>query len=258
LNQGTWVVERVGVSSGVATDDFTVLSKFKVSTADRAPQPFAAPDPLGTESSRIQVIEEKPLTLFKRILGIVTDPTNPSFVDVTWDNSTLLDRISATAGSIISPIDKLAFSTTPQAGVDGYSYSIGLIGEANRVVYGDPSDTATYPAVAAAGAQINIQGPLIRRIQLALNLRTKTGVTRSLITDRVRSAVAAAVNQIPLGQPVAISTIIKAATSVPGVVAVSVLSPLYTVGRDLIPVQPYEKPLILNLEQDIGITFSGD
>ena len=47
---------------------------------------------------------------------------------------------------------------------------LGLIGEANQVVYGNTQDTATYPGIAAAGANINISGPFIHRIIIALVL----------------------------------------------------------------------------------------
>ena len=68
-------------------------------------------------------------------------------------------------------LDKLSFPTGLYSGVDGYAFSTGLIGEANRVVYGDPDDEATYPGMAAAGATVLTSGPLVKRIKLALALR---------------------------------------------------------------------------------------
>lgn len=258
-NRGTWVVEKVGVSSASSAIEFTDSKKIKVSTATRAPQPVGALAALGTiEVERIQVIESKPSTLIKRITSICNSGENPAFVDLGWDSIAMLSQVTVAAGSIIAPLDKLAFTTNTGSGRDGYNYSAGLIGQANKVIYGDANDTASYPGVAAAGAQINIQGPLIRRIQVALNIRVRSGAAPADIANRVRSAVAAVINQSPLGKPVAISSIVAAGARVPGVIAVSVLSPLYAVGRDLIPVQPYEKALVLNLEQDIGVTFSGD
>ena len=78
------------------------------------------------------------------------------------------------------------------------------------------------------------------------------------MADRVRSAVATVVNQTGQGTPVALSAIITAAQKVVGVIAATILSPAYNATSDLIPVQPYEKPLVLDLDQDIQISFSGE
>ena len=40
-------------------------------------------------------------------------------------------------------------------------------------------------------------------------------------------------------------------------VSVTIVYPSYTVGNDLIPVQTFEKPLVLSLDNDIGVTFTG-
>jgi hypothetical protein len=56
---------------------------------------------------------------------------------------------------------------------------------------------------------------------------------------------------------VAISTIVAAAAAVDGVVAVTVLSPTYGSGNDLIAVQANEKPRILDLNQDVLVSVVG-
>jgi hypothetical protein len=57
---------------------------------------------------------------------------------------------------------------------------------------------------------------------------------------------------------VALSKIIAAAEQVVVVVAVTIVSPTYNVGNDLITVAPNEKPLVLNLENDLTVTFNGE
>lgn len=258
-NKGLWTVEKVGVATAAATAEFDAAAsaKFTVSLQDRTPQAMGNPGPLGTASGLVQIVEGTPSRLFKKIEGICPNQNDGSFFDVRWDTDKQLNQISATAGSVVSALDKLDFSIDLAAGVDGYSYNTGLIAEANRVIYGDSSNPSVYPGVAAARAKINISGPSIRRIKLALQLRIKTGASRSDIASRVRTAVASYINQIGVGKPVALSSIEAVSSRIPGVVAVTILSPSHTFDNDLVPVQPYEKPQILNLDQDIRITFAG-
>jgi uncharacterized phage protein gp47/JayE len=155
-------------------------------------------------------------------------------------------------------LDKLDFPFQLAAGVDGYSYNTGLIAEANRIVYGDTADTSTYPGVAAAGARININGPLVKRFSLAVQLRIRTGSSKTEIANRVRSAVATVVNQNGVGRPLALSSLIAAVSRVVGVISVTIVSPIFNSENDLIPLQPYEKLLVTNLEKDISVSFSGD
>jgi hypothetical protein len=35
------------------------------------------------------------------------------------------------------------------------------------------------------------------------------------------------------------------------------VSPVATAGTDLISVQPYEKPLVLNVDEDVNVSFAG-
>jgi hypothetical protein len=77
------------------------------------------------------------------------------------------------------------------------------------------------------------------------------------VADRVRSAVATVINRSPHGQPISFSSIIAAAEKIVGVGAVTIISPTYNAANDSIPVQPYEKPLVVSLNSDISITFVG-
>lgn len=261
-NVGLWTVETVGQVGGVG-EPFTPTDEgyftIKVSTADRAPVPVTGPVNIstGNQYRLIQVIESAASKFVKRIQAISPNQTDGRYVDVKFDTPEGYERISTSAGSVLTALDKLAFSTDLAQGIDGYSHTTGLIAEANRVVYGDTRDPATYPGVAAAGANININGPLVKRITCALNLRIRSGVSTVDVADRVRSAVASVINQTGIGQPIAISDLINAASRVNGVVAVSVVDPEFSAGSDLIPVQPFEKPLVLSLEQDILVSFAG-
>lgn len=212
---------------------------------------------LGTESPLFQAFEGEPSVLIKRVRSINPN-SNSLYVDIKFETNQGYRQVSSVAGTLVQPLDKLAFDTDLFLGVDGYRYSTGLIHEVNRVAYGDPADPSAYPGIIAAGARVNIQGPLVKRITCSLALRLKSGVSSTDIATRVRSAVASVINAVGVGEAVAISDIITAAGSVVGVVAVTVLSPVFTVGNDLISVQPFEKPLVLDLTQDISISLVSD
>jgi hypothetical protein len=163
------------------------------------------------------------------------------------------DRISEAAGSIISPLDKLNFSTSLSVGVDAYRYNTGLIGEVNKVLYGDTRDLSTYPGYIAAGQNIYIQPSLPRRIQVHIAVKPAPGATG--VQNRVRNAVARVINGAgPNAIP--FSDIVSAA-KVDGVLSVVLISPTYDATHDCIAVQPFETPKILDLDADIQVSFIG-
>jgi hypothetical protein len=257
-NQGTWTIKAVGETTAGAGDQFAHYDRFTVDISSRTPAPQGSgPALTSTTAPLVYLIESQPSTFVLKVDGIAPNQTDGSFSDVRWDITPIYSAIGAAAGSVITALDKLQFPTAFASGADGYRYDTGLIGEANKVIYGDPADTATYPGQASDGANINISGPLVKRVTVSLLLRVRSGVSNSGIADRVRSAVATVINQTGIGQAVALSAIIAAASKVVGVISVTIVSPAYGVGNDLIPVQANEKPLVLNLATDIGVTFSG-
>lgn len=251
-NRGDWIVKSVGE---VASTPFSNTFKFKVYGTMDVQGAIAA---LGTEAQKIVVLEASPARLIKRISGIIPNQSDAATIDIKLDTGELFDRVTESAGTVLSMLDKLHFSTDLSKGIDGYRYSVGLIGEATKVIYGDERDSTAYPGVAAAGATVNIEGPLVKRVEVSLGIRTKLGINTTDISDKVKSGVAAAINRVGIGVPIAISDIINAASKVNGVQAVTVLSPLYSSGNDLIPVQPYEKPLVLNVDTDVLVSFVGE
>ncbi len=193
----------------------------------------------------------------KQIRSIVPYPNSSTQNIVLFEDPYGYQAISSVYGSQLQAASKLEFTVGIGVGKDGYAYSAGLIGEANRVLYGNENDPITYPGVVAAGANINISGPIVRRVQVALTLRVRQGISKTTVFDAVRSAVAAYVNDQPVGQSIAISDIVAVANAVGGVDAVAVSSPTYTTSSDLISVQPYEKPMVLTPDTDITLTLAG-
>jgi hypothetical protein len=251
-NRGPWTVISVG---NVAGEQF-VDSSFTVDTAEKSSAVLPSTT-FGAGGSFVQVVG-LPSRFIKKILTIYPHSDDPSYVDVQFDSSAGYREISSAAGSILSAMDKLDFESGIFIGVDGYSYGTGLLQEANRVVYGDPSDEATYPGYASSGASILVQGPTVKRIQITLSLRVQSGSASEDLADRVRSAVAAVINGTPTRNSIAISDLVSAASEVGGVVAVAVIKPNYASTSDVIPVGAGEKALVLDPRTDIQIVFVGE
>jgi hypothetical protein len=150
-------------------------------------------------------------------------------------------------------MSKLNFPSAITKGLDAYKYNTGLIAEANRIVYGDPRDNTTYPGVAAAGAEIFIKPPLVKRIEVSISVRIKTGIPFVTIAEEVRNSVAALINANPVGQSIPISNIISAAGGVAGIQAVAISSPQYDVQNDIIRINAGEKSFILDIISDITV-----
>ncbi len=247
-NQQVWTVASIDTSD---------VTKFTVDISENVPAVFTGPITLGTSYPLFQVIESEPSKVIKKIKSIMVDGTDGLFTNIKFEADSGLSyrQIGSMAGTVVNGLDKLLFPTSLVQGVDGYRYSTGLIREANKVGYGDPSDPATYPGIIAAGAQINIEGPLVKRVTCSLALRLKSGVSSNDVIVRVRSAVASVINNSGVGESIAISDIVTAAGSVSGVVAVSVIDPTFTTGNDLIAVASFEKALVIDLTQDISVSL---
>lgn len=252
-NVGQWTVTSVG-GTPVFSNEFT----FKVDVSSKTPVDPGAVGVLGTANANlIQCVEGKPAHLVKKILSISQNATAPTTtVDIKFDSTQNASSINPAAGSVMTVLDKLNFSTALKQGIDGYQYNTGLVQAVNRVEYGDSSDPATYPGVVAAGALVNIEGAPIKRIQVSVALRVRSGST-SDIAESAKSAIAAVINSTGVGESIALIDIAEAA-KVPGVISTVMINPLMTSGTDLINVQPYEKPLVLNIDQDIQISFIGE
>lgn len=255
-NQGLWTVDFVG---NPATGLFTDNTMFRVSVADRAITPVSAVGALGaTEATKIVALEASPARLLKRIAAIGPHPTDETLTEVKFDTDDESRLISEAAGTVMSALSKLDFPTEVSQGADGYSQMVGLLGEASRVIYGDARDPDTYPGYIAEGAHVVLSGPLVRRLQFALVVRARTGAARSEVAARVRSSVASFVNGSPIGKPISLSGVVTAAGKVYGVEAVALQSPTYDAAHDIIALQPSEKGLVLNVEQDVTVSFSDE
>lgn len=203
---------------------------------------------------QVYVEEGSPYVGYKKVFSKAIDPANLQRYLLLFDTNEQYLKINESASVLLTATSKLGYTDSTIAGYDSYKHHIGLIAEANRIVYGDPRDNVTYPGVAAAGAEIFIKPPLVRRISVSINVRVKTGIPFSRITEQVRNNIAALINSTPIGESIAISDIISTVNSIPGTRAISISSPTYDPLNDIIVVNPAEKPLVLDVVNDIQVS----
>jgi len=195
--------------------------------------------------SSIYVDEGVAYTGYKHVYLVGPQPGTTNLNEILFDTYQQYEKINQAAGVEVTALNKLNFPTTINEGLDGYKYNTGLIQEANRIIYGDPTDPLTFPGVAAAGSDIFVDVPLPLVVTLAIDVRLQTGAPFSSVAQQIQSNVAALVNSNPVGKSIAISSIVAVCTTVAGVVSVAISSPLYSPTHDLIAVQPNEQTYVL-------------
>jgi uncharacterized phage protein gp47/JayE len=205
----------------------------------------------------IFVQEGTAYTGYKRVWLASAEPGAPSRNYLVFDTNAQYSKIAQAAGVEMTSLNKLNFNTVIRRGLDSYRYNTGLIAEANRIIYGDPRDPETYSGVGAAGAEIFVREPLVRRIQLALEIRLATGVPFAQIAEQVRTNVSSLIDSNDVGQSIAISSIIASVNSIPGVKATAISSPQYDDTHDIITIAPSEKARIIDPSLDISVSQIG-
>jgi hypothetical protein len=212
---------------------------------------------LSGNSVQLYIEEATPYVGYKKVQFRAVSPSNTNLISFMFDTNAQVEKINDSSGVVVSAMSKLGFASGNQAGIDAYKFDLGLIEAANKIVYGDPRDPVTYPGVAAAGAEIFIRPPLVRKVVISINVRVQTGVPFTQVREKVRNNIAALVNASPIGQSIAISDIISTVNSIPGVTAVSITSPTYDTTHDVLVINPAEKPFILDIVNDITVSKIG-
>lgn len=210
----------------------------------------------GRETS-VFIQEGIPYYGYKQIASTAVQPGAPTRTILTLTTNAQYEKINESASVSMSSLGKMDFDTVIRKGLDSYRYNTGLIAEANRIIYGDPRDPATYPGVGAAGAEIFVREPLTRRIQVSIDVRIITGVPFAQTAEQVRTSVSSLVNSNDVGNSIAISDIVSAVNAIPGVRAVAISSPQYDETHDIIFIAPSEKARIIDPTLDISVNQIG-
>ena len=212
---------------------------------------------LDGNSQSLSVEEGTKYTGYKQVAYVSAEVGTANFNRIVFNTSAQYEKIDFSANISMVALGKLNFPTTIRIGIDSYNYDTGLIGQSNRVVYGDPRDSVTYPGVNAAGTNIFIREPLIRRVKISLAIRTNIGVSFAQITSQIQSSVYALIQSNPLGKSIDLSSIVETVRLIPGVTSVVLTSPAYTVSSDEIKLVTGEKAFIASQISDISVSLIG-
>lgn len=237
-NQGTWIIDEV-----LNQDTVSVIGTM-LDTPSTS---------ISNNQEALLVEEEFPYVGYKQVRTVLADPASNTRGLIVFSTKEQFNKINDSGSVQVSSVSRLAFDTTIKKGLDSYRYHTGIIGEANRIVYGDPRDNVTYPGVAAAGAEIFIREPLFRRIRLSIDVRIETGVPFAQIVEQVRTNVSSLIEANDIGQSIAISDIVEIVNIIPGVRAVAISSPLYNASNDTIRITPAEKARIIDPTTDVQV-----
>jgi len=212
---------------------------------------------LNNNTTAIYIEEGVPYSGYKHVYLVSQEPDSVARNILVFDTNAQYGKINGSSATQLTSLSKLNFNTTIKNGLDSYRYNTGLIAEANRIIYGDPRDSVTYPGVGAAGADIFTREPLILRVQVAVDVRLLTGVPFNVVSQQVRSNISSLINANPVGQSIDISSIIGVVRSIPGVQSVAISSPQYDSTHDLIKVVPSQKARIIDSTVDISVSQIG-
>lgn len=194
---------------------------------------------------------------YKHVYLSALQPGAPTRNHITFDTNAQYTKVNEASGVQMVSLNKMDFSTVVKKGLDSYRYNTGLIAEANRIIYGDSRDPETYPGIGAAGAEIFTREPLVKRIQVAIDIRIATGIPFTQITEQIRTSVSSLINSNEVGQSIAISSIISVVNAIPGARAVAISSPQYDSTHDIIFLAPSEKARIIDPVLDVSVSQIG-
>jgi uncharacterized phage protein gp47/JayE len=161
----------------------------------------------------------------RQIEHTVIDDFNPDRRSVYLTPATKVDKMSISNGTKITPIGKLGYPEDVTTGIDGYTYYTGLLRTVQRIVDGFEPEAATYPGRRAVGGAIEILPPLIRRVEVSIEVTTNEGVNLNEISNDIKTAIINYINDLGVGEDVILSEIIVAVMDITGVAAVTFNTP---------------------------------
>jgi len=106
-----------------------------------------------------------------------------------------------------------------------YDFYTALIKSVQTVVDGDPNDPVNFPGLRAAGVQVVVETPTIRRITVRVSITAEPGNQETDLAPQVQEAIEAYINSLGIGSDVIRAEIITRAMNVDGVENVIVTLP---------------------------------
>lgn len=170
----------------------------------------------------VDFINNTKLTSFS-LKGTVEGSNNNTKLQISSQQQGSDGSIQVTGGNANQ---QLQFSTTVFVGLEAYSYWTGLVKLVHSTIYGDDTQLDAFPGVGAAGITFRILAPTINQLSVQLNVTLANGVSLGSLQNEIKSAVSGYVDSLGVGDDVIIEEIRSAVIQVPGVIDVSLVSPI--------------------------------
>jgi uncharacterized phage protein gp47/JayE len=195
--------------------------------------------------------EKTPYFSYRKISNICVTPDSPYLSHIYLTPSHDNDRISTSYNTQITPVDKFNFETNiNNAGSDSYKYYTGLLATVQKIVDGADEDPVNYPGYRAAGTQIEVIPPLIKRVSINIVVKPKNGVSINTISNSIITTILTYLNSLGVGQDIILSEIIRRTMDIEGVESAKMSNPAPTVDR--IVVEDREK--VIAVVSDIFVS----
>jgi hypothetical protein len=172
---------------------------------------------------------------YRDIVQVAQSPINAENAYVYLLTSHNDHKLGDAYGTTLAPVTKFGFvEEIANQGMDGYRYFTGLLATVQKVVDGDDQDSTTYPGYRAAGTQVEVLPPLIKRVEIALVVKTKSGISLNVLSDAITSTVLHYLNTLGVGQDIIMSEVVSRVMQVEGVESVQLSTPDPTVERIIV------------------------
>lgn len=129
--------------------------------------------------------------------------------------------------------------------VANYDFYTNLIANVQKVLEGDLNNPGVYPGVKASGIFLNVEAPILRRINIRASITVEHGYNENVLAPQVATAIANFVRTLGIGEDVIKSKLVEAAHAIPGI-------------RDVTIHVPFSNVVILENELPVVYDSSGN
>jgi len=124
----------------------------------------------------------------------------------------------------VSRLNVLDFNSQIAQGIDSYKYYTGLLRRVQWTVDGLEDDQA-FPGIKAAGAQIEVLPPLVRKLIFEITIIPQEGLTVAQLSNTVKTTISSYINSLKVGEDVILTEISKRIKSIDGISDLEISTP---------------------------------
>jgi len=144
---------------------------------------------------------------------------------ITVESPLDISSFTLALSASLSIDDGFDFDTTISKGVDGYKYYTGLLQKVQWLIDANDKDYVNYPGYKAAGVQLEVAAPVIKTMEISVDVSTEPAITLDSVSNMVKSEISSYINGLGVGNDVILSEIVAAIQSIDGITDIVISSP---------------------------------